>query len=419
MGASPFFLADDALPGTPSAIAAMLAAMQQATPGRQPSAPPSPPPAAPQGLLGGPDASMPVAPPQAVPAGSSPQKRSLIDRISDRFRPKAPMGYEGLLSQQEIESARPGLLHSLIRAPDEAPAADRYQAKLDHMVALKEHVAQLAAQKQQQEARAAIAQRFAVGDNAPPEQVIASLKGMLAEFARIGDTEMVGKLGNALNIMGAKSSSDTAKWEDFGGYKALVAPDGTELKRVSKTPSPRDPNAPDSAELNRDQKMFDRTNRLADDYRSETKEIAKAADSFRTMTSLADAAKRGDAASQIGLVYGFMHGLDPSSTVREGEYATAQNAAGVDDKIRNQYNKLLKGGFLTPQQVDSFLAVARNSAKGWQQRQKNLHALYRQRAARWKINPDDVLLDYFDGIDMAGAAADKGSNVRSALGSIK
>jgi len=35
--------------------------------------------------------------------------------------------------------------------------------------------------------------------------------------------------------------------------------------------------------------------------------------------------------------------LDPGSVVRESEFATAQNAAGVPDQVRNMYNKVLSG----------------------------------------------------------------------------
>ena len=38
-------------------------------------------------------------------------------------------------------------------------------------------------------------------------------------------------------------------------------------------------------------------------------------------------------ASDIALLYGYMKVLDPGSTVREGEFATASNAGGIPDKI--------------------------------------------------------------------------------------
>jgi hypothetical protein len=52
------------------------------------------------------------------------------------------------------------------------------------------------------------------------------------------------------------------------------------------------------------------------------------------------------AAGDMALVFNYMKMLDPGSTVREGEYANAQNAAGVPDKARNMYNKIINGTLL-------------------------------------------------------------------------
>ncbi|MFC6790571.1 hypothetical protein ACFQE0_13740 [Methylobacterium komagatae] len=63
-------------------------------------------------------------------------------------------------------------------------------------------------------------------------------------------------------------------------------------------------------------------------------------------------------ASDIALVFGYMRMLDPGSVVREGEYATAQNAGGVDDKVRNLYNKAINGEFLSDGQRQDFIDTA-------------------------------------------------------------
>ncbi len=69
------------------------------------------------------------------------------------------------------------------------------------------------------------------------------------------------------------------------------------------------------------------------------------------------------AAGDITRVFSFMKLNDPNSTVREGEYATAQNAAGVPERIRAAYNKSLSGEVLTPQQRKDFETAAENLAK--------------------------------------------------------
>lgn len=72
-------------------------------------------------------------------------------------------------------------------------------------------------------------------------------------------------------------------------------------------------------------------------------------DAYGRMVSAGD-----DAAGDIALIFSFMRMLDPGSVVREGEFATAQNAAGIPDQIRNVYNRALEGTRLNPNQRGQF-----------------------------------------------------------------
>jgi hypothetical protein len=54
---------------------------------------------------------------------------------------------------------------------------------------------------------------------------------------------------------------------------------------------------------------------------------------------------------------------DPGSTINTGEFANAQNAAGVPDRIRNLYNNLVTGARLNPTQRKSFRGQAENLYK--------------------------------------------------------
>lgn len=84
-------------------------------------------------------------------------------------------------------------------------------------------------------------------------------------------------------------------------------------------------------------------------------------------------------ASDIALVFGYMKMLDPGSVVREGEYATAKNAAGVPVQVMNAYNKAINGEFLAPEQRQDFVdtagrlyAQARQGAEGVASRYREL-----------------------------------------------
>ena len=93
-------------------------------------------------------------------------------------------------------------------------------------------------------------------------------------------------------------------------------------------------------------------------------------------------------ASDISLVFGYMKMLDPGSVVREGEYATAKNAAGVPERVLNAYNKAVSGEFLSDTQRKDFLnqaselyGAARHTAEGVADR-------YRGLAQQYGVSPD-------------------------------
>lgn len=71
-----------------------------------------------------------------------------------------------------------------------------------------------------------------------------------------------------------------------------------------------------------------------------------------------NAAKDPSPAGDLALIFGYMKVLDPGSVVKEGEFANAQNAANVPDRIRNVWNKALSGERLSPQQRQEFIASA-------------------------------------------------------------
>jgi len=69
-------------------------------------------------------------------------------------------------------------------------------------------------------------------------------------------------------------------------------------------------------------------------------------------------ASEDTAVGDLSLIFGYMKMLDPGSVVREGEYATAENARGVPDRILNIYNRVRTGERLTPSQRASFKGQA-------------------------------------------------------------
>jgi len=91
-------------------------------------------------------------------------------------------------------------------------------------------------------------------------------------------------------------------------------------------------------------------------WRQEIKDFVKLRSSF---SKIKTGAENPSAAWDIALVFNFMKMLDPGSTVREWEFATAQNAAWVPERIRNELNKLQKWERLWDAQRKDFLETSR------------------------------------------------------------
>ena len=97
------------------------------------------------------------------------------------------------------------------------------------------------------------------------------------------------------------------------------------------------------------------------------------------------------AAGDLSMVFSYMKMLDPNSVVREQEFANAQNAAGVPDRIRNQYNKLKSGQFLGEEQRKEFKEQAAKIYAEQYETQVNQKTAYGEIASRAGMDPRDVL----------------------------
>ena len=134
---------------------------------------------------------------------------------------------------------------------------------------------------------------------------------------------------------------------------------------------------------------------LADDFRTQTAPYAVVALQVEAIRNSAEGAKKKIPAAQMSLVFGYMKLLDPNSSVREGEYASAEQARGVPASVMNTYNKIIDGAFLTPTQVDQFLHQADQLSKGWRTKLKGVMKQYEYRARKDGMDPRAVVFDYF------------------------
>lgn len=101
------------------------------------------------------------------------------------------------------------------------------------------------------------------------------------------------------------------------------------------------------------EKIFEQERKLAKEYQANTKNFTDVQEAYRRIQAAED-----NAAGDLSLIFSYMKMLDPGSVVREGEFATAQNAAGVPQRVVNLYNRILEGERLGEKQRKQFRGQA-------------------------------------------------------------
>lgn len=222
-----------------------------------------------------------------------------------------------------------------------------------------------------------IAETGQIGRLTPLEQ--ANMAKILAE------TKQIGKLDP---LQQAQLRKVVAETEQIGKpnpmsqeqQKNLVA--DTELKLAQAKKAAMDSG---TDKLTRDRAL---TNTLRGDYDSLSKDYRTIRDSYNRLLA---AASDPSAAGDLAIIFNYMKILDPTSVVRESEFATAENAAGVPIAVRNLWNKALTGERLAWNRED-FVKTAKGQFQAKETTQKQLAQRYKALAKREGLNPDDIIL---------------------------
>jgi len=119
-----------------------------------------------------------------------------------------------------------------------------------------------------------------------------------------------------------------------------------------------------------------------------TKYFADMTNSFNRMVKSVGT----DAASDMALIFNYMKMLDPGSTVREGEYATARNTTGAAGQIANLYNYLKDGNQLNASQREAFFNKGKAIYEGALSDYNQLRTQYEDLAASQGLS--DIYLDH-------------------------
>lgn len=205
--------------------------------------------------------------------------------------------------------------------------------------------------------------------NVPPE--------LLALAQSLGPEEGLRTLGN-WQIGRVKPNV-----QEVGGRLVRVAPDGNSAQEIYSAPATTSfANAKDLANVEEG---------LRKEYAGLAKPFFDTRDAYGRVKQ---AAGNPSAAGDVSLIFAYMRMLDPASTVREGEFATAQQATGVPQQVVNLYNRIVNGERLSPEQRNDFVNQAQGlygrSERQYQQIQKQ----YRGIAERTGARPENTIIDF-------------------------
>ena len=107
------------------------------------------------------------------------------------------------------------------------------------------------------------------------------------------------------------------------------------------------------------------------------------------------------AVGDLSLIFGYMKMLDPGSVVREGEFATAQNAAGVPQRVVNLYNKIISGERLNDSQRKAFKGQAERLFKQAGQQESEVRRGLERIAKGYGLNTANIFLEPVESVPTA------------------
>lgn len=149
--------------------------------------------------------------------------------------------------------------------------------------------------------------------------------------------------------------------------------------------------ANDTAKKEGESRDFTQAKALRTEFNGFAKQFEGAQEGF---LKVQQAAKTDSAAGDLALIFGYMKTLDPTSTVREGEFATAQNAGGIPDRVVNAYNRAINGERLNPDQRAMFVGAAQDQFAVNRASYDRRVAEYSRLAKSFGIDPAQVITDF-------------------------
>lgn len=150
-------------------------------------------------------------------------------------------------------------------------------------------------------------------------------------------------------------------------------------------------------------KAFEQEEKLRKEFQVRTKVYGELGSTYSNIKTSAES-KTG--AGDIALITGFMKMLDPGSVVRETEFATARDTAGLFDRLSNQSQKLQSGQIfsLDSKQRQEYVNLAKQYLDSAQKKAVEDKKALGVVVKNYRLNPENVF-----GPEEAGGGAGRGS----------
>ena len=195
-----------------------------------------------------------------------------------------------------------------------------------------------------------------------------------------------------------KKQSDRKYEKSADGFYRYID-DGTKVFGGIEIVDPKfiEPTEDNPLGLSEDQ-IFNRTDKLSDDYRAGSKDFITIRDSMgKVLESAINPSPFGD----LAIIFSAMKVLDPGSVVRESEFKTVEQAAPYLTRLgfdKNKIESFKEGKLLTPDQRADVVGTVLNFYNSSNRSQQGIMDYYANRAVQSGLKSENVIYDFGDSV---------------------
>lgn len=224
-------------------------------------------------------------------------------------------------------------------------------------------------------------------------------------LAQAGQQQQQSRLQRALQEQQAKSQVNLEGVRQTGDMETARFKAQEEMRRLQAELGAKGAQQKAAGEAAGKKQMLDMTEGLRKEFMGNP--VVKEFQAVRTAFDKIKTAATGtpSPAGDVALLYGYMKIVDPGSSVKEGELATASNTTNVPGQILNMYNKAREGTLLSPGMRKDFLGQAHGMYQAHADRAGQLANQYKAYATKQGAVPEDVVFDLTGDAQPLGAVA--------------